>query len=424
MQTLAIRIHGENDIRLDSFELPEIRDDEILADVVTDSVCMSSHKAAIQGPKHKRVPKDVATNPTIIGHEFCGTLLKVGKKWKNKFREGSKYSIQPALSIPGRELEAPGYSFRYIGGSATHIVIPKEVMERDCLLPFDGGSFFDASLSEPVSCIIGAFKTSYHFQQGVYVHQMGIVEGGTMAILAGAGPMGLGAIDYAIHGPRKPRLLVITDIDQARLDRASSVFSPTDARKCGVDLKYVNTSGVDAVATLKGITQGKGYDDVFVYAPVAPLIEQASAMLAFNGCLNFFAGPSKADFKAAINFYDIHYSGHHVVGSSGGNTDDMRDALDLMSRGVLNPAVMITHIGGLDCVVDTVMRLPSIPGGKKLIYTQLSLPLAGLDEFGKLGGKDPLFKELDRITRGHNGLWSAEAEKYLLKNAKPVAKQR
>ena len=144
MQTRAVRIHGENDIRLDTFELPDIRDDEILADVVTDSICMSSHKAAIQGPAHKRVPNDVAQHPTILGHEFCGTVLKVGSRWKSRFKEGQKYSIQPALSIPGRELDAPGYSFPFIGGSATHIVIPKEVMERECLLAYDGDAYFKA----------------------------------------------------------------------------------------------------------------------------------------------------------------------------------------------------------------------------------------------------------------------------------------
>ena len=79
MKTKAVRIYGANDIRLEEFELPEMKDDEILAKVVSDSVCMSTHKAAIQGAKHARVPNDIAENPTIIGHEFCGEILAVGK---------------------------------------------------------------------------------------------------------------------------------------------------------------------------------------------------------------------------------------------------------------------------------------------------------------------------------------------------------
>ena len=63
MKTKAVRIYGKNDLRLEEFELPEIREDEILAKVISDSICMSSYKAAIQGADHKRVPNDVAENP-------------------------------------------------------------------------------------------------------------------------------------------------------------------------------------------------------------------------------------------------------------------------------------------------------------------------------------------------------------------------
>jgi L-sorbose 1-phosphate reductase len=418
--TYALRIYGKNDLRLERFELPEITPDEILADIVTDSICMSSHKLAIQGADHKRAPKDLATHPTIVGHEFCGTLLKVGARHQKRFKPGMRYSIQPALNYPGRELEAPGYSFRYIGGDATRIIIPAEIMERECLLPYEGKGFFKASLSEPVSCIVGAYKSQYHYTQGEYAHQMGIKLSGRMALLAGVGPMGLGAIDYALHGPRQPRLLVVTDIDQARLDRAASLYTVEDAAEVGVRLVYLNTHGKDAVAELRALAGNEGYDDVFVFAPVPALIEQGSAIAGFNCCLNFFAGPSKADFKASINFYDVHYTGVHVVGSSGGNTEDMRDALALMAEGRLDPAAMITHIGGLDAAARTTLDLPNIPGGKKLIYTQKSLPLAALADFEKLGASDPMFRELAAITKRHNGLWSVEAEDYLLRSAKSI----
>ena len=56
MKTKAVRLYGKEDLRLEEFELPEIKDDEILASVVSDSICMSTFKAAEQGPDHKRVP--------------------------------------------------------------------------------------------------------------------------------------------------------------------------------------------------------------------------------------------------------------------------------------------------------------------------------------------------------------------------------
>ncbi len=421
MKTKAVRLYGKNDLRLEEFELPPIKDDEVLAHIISDSICMSSYKATIQGSGHKRVPQDIDKNPIIMGHEFCGEIVKVGKKWKRKFKEGNKFSIQPALNEESNPYAAPGYSFQYIGGNATYIIIPNIVMEKGCLLDYDGEAFFHGSLSEPMSCIVGAFHANYHTRSGSYVHEMGIIRGGNMAILAGVGPMGLGAIDYAIHCERRPKLLVVTDIDQARLDRAVSIYTLEEARKNGVELKYINTSGVkDVKDMLISLTDGKGYNDVFVLAPVKPVIEQGDSILARDGCLNFFAGPTNTEFYAELNFYKVHYNSTHIVGTSGGNTDDMVESLMMMEKGLINPAAMITHIGGLNSVAETTLNLPKIPGGKKLIYTNIEMELTAIDEFEIKGREYPLFMELAKITAKNNGLWSAEAERYILKNAKAI----
>ena len=39
-------------------------------------------------------------------------------------------------------------------------------------------------------------------------------------------------------------------------------------------------------------------------------------------------------------------------------------------------------------------------------------------DFARLGEKDDLFKALTEIVGRHNGLWNAEAERYLLKYCK------
>ena len=417
MKTKAVRLYGKNDLRLEEFELPQIKDDEILAHIISDSICMSSYKASIQGPDHKRVPDDVAENPIIIGHEFCGEIVEVGSKWADQFKPGDKFSIQPAINNEG-SLMAPGYSYQYIGGDATYVVIPAVVMEYNCLLKYTGDAFFCGSLAEPQSCIVGGFHAQYHTTQGSYVHKMGIVEGGKCAILAGVGPMGLGAIDYALHCDRRPGLLVVTDIDQARLDRAASIFTVEDAAKDGIKLVYLNTSCDDPVAKLMELSGGTGYDDVFVFAPVRPVVEQGDKILGKVGCLNFFAGPTNPEFKAEFNFYNVHYGATHIVGTSGGNTDDMIESLELMSQGKLNPAVMVTHIGGLNAVIDTTLNLPKIPGGKKLIYNNIELELTAIADFDEKGKTDPLFAGLAEIMKRSNNLWCAEAEKYLLANAK------
>ncbi len=418
MKTKAVRLYGKNDLRLEEFELPEITDDEILAKVVSDSLCMSSYKEAKQGEDHKRVPDNVAENPIIIGHEFCGEVVQVGKNCAHLAEAGDKFTVQPAMFYQGT-LDSPGYSFPYYGGDATYIIIPFQVFEMNCFLKYESDAFYIGSLAEPMSCILGGFHVNYHTNYGSYHHEMGIVRGGKMAILAGAGPMGLGMIDTALHGAQNPSLLVVTDIDTVRLSRAQCLFPPEKAKEVGVELHYVNTmeKGTDYMMELTG---GCGYDDVFVLAPVKQVVEMGDDILGEDGCMNFFAGPTDTEFKAEVNFYDIHYAATHHCSNSGGNTDDMREALELMSEGKIDASVMVTHVGGLNCVPDVTLRLHDIPGGKKLIYNHINMELTALDDFEELGKTDPMFAELAKIVKKHNDLWSAEAEEYLLAHAKPL----
>jgi threonine dehydrogenase-like Zn-dependent dehydrogenase len=233
--------------------------------------------------------------------------------------------------------------------------------------------------------------------------------------------MGLGAIDYVLHTDRRPSRLVVTDIDEERLARAATLYTIEEAKKNGIELIYLNTGSVsDPVKSLMDLTDGKGYDDVFVYVPVKSVVEQGDKILAKDGCLNFFAGPTDPAFTAELNFYNVHYSSTHIVGTSGGNTDDMIESLDMMANGKINPAAMITHIGGLDSVVDTTLNLPNIPGGKKLVYTNISMELTAISDFAKKADENPMFAELAKIVEKNNGLWSLEAENYLLENAEKI----
>ena len=117
-----------------------------------------------------------------------------------------------------------------------------------------------------------------------------------------------------------------------------------------------------------------------------------------------------------MNFYDVHYNSTHVMGTTGGNTDDMIESLKLTAEKRINPAVMVTHIGGLDAAAETTLNLPKIPGGKKLIYTHISMPLTALDELRSKGAEDPRYTALADIVDAHQGLWCPEAEEYLLAN--------
>jgi hypothetical protein len=81
----------------------------------------------------------------------------------------------------------------------------------------------------------------------------------------------------------------------------------------------------------------------------------------------------------------------------------------------IDPAVMITHIGGLDAAIETTLNLPSIPGGKKMIYPGIRMPLTAVADF-RAKSADPLFAKLAACCDAHGGLWNKDAEQILLEH--------
>jgi hypothetical protein len=155
-------------------------------------------------------------------------------------------------------------------------------------------------------------------------------------------------------------------------------------------------------------------------APAAEVMRQADAIAGRDCCINFFSGPTDTGFSAPVNYYDVHYNGKHIIGTSGGDTDDMTESLRIIEGTDLNPAVMVTHIGGLDSVPGMLTDLPKIPGGKKLTYSNISLPLTAIGDFEKKGKENPIFKALHEICKRHSMLWNAEAEQYLIEHGQRI----
>ena len=412
MKTRAVRLYGVDDLRLEEFELPEVGEDEVLVRVVSDSLCMSTYKEAKQGAAHIRVPEDIAENPVIVGHEFAGDFVKVGAKWRDRYHEGKRFALLPG--IPG-QMESPGYSYPYFGGDCTYCIIPGDVIEKECLFEVDFDSYYEVSVVEPLYCVIGGCNSNIHSVEGTHKPVCSTRPGGNLAILGGCGPMGIMACSYALAKENGPSRVVVTDVDETKLARMQRLITPEFARSRGIELVYLNTGvSSDEVADLLSLTGGKGYDDVFVYVPIRSVAETGNAILAVDGCMNVFAGPADKNFSATCNLYDSHYRGTKILGSSGGLREDFVESLELIGKKLVNPAMMITHVGGLDAVAETTLALPKLPGGKKLIYTQIDMPLTAIEDFGKLGEDDPLFRDLDEACRAHGGLWNPEAERILL----------
>lgn len=411
MYTTAVRLYGANDLRTERFDLPAPGDHEILMRVMTDSLCQSTYKAVRQGTAHKRVPPDVAEHPVIIGHEMCGEIMEVGKNLRDKWKVGQRVIIQPALKLESGY--DPGYSYPYIGGAATYAIVPEIVLERGCLLPFEGDCWYKGSLVESIGCVLRGFKGLYHMDYEHYIRTDGAKVGGKIAILGGAGPMGLAAAALAASYA-KASLIAVVDINTERLKSAEIRFPPEKAAQSGAKLIYVNTSGAEDPETMLRELSDGGFDDIFVMVPVAALFTLAGEIAAEDGCINFFAGPADHALTAGINLYRLHYDGIHIVGTAGSIPADTVETIQLIENGAIDPAIMISHILGLNTYADTIFAMEKPVGAKKLCYTHINLQTTALDDLAEYGKTDPRFAELDRLVSENGGLWCKAAEDYLL----------
>ena len=87
MKTKAVRLYGEMDLRLDEFELPEMQDDEIMAEVVTDSLCMSSYKAITQAQNTKKYQMISVKIRSFLGHDLWNDQKRSVKNGKISIRK-------------------------------------------------------------------------------------------------------------------------------------------------------------------------------------------------------------------------------------------------------------------------------------------------------------------------------------------------
>jgi threonine dehydrogenase-like Zn-dependent dehydrogenase len=316
-------------------------------------------------------------------------------------------------------MDSPGYSYKYCGGDATYIILPPEVMIVGALLPVEVDGYFKSALSEPYSCVIGAMHSLFRTSRQKHEHTLGMKAGGTLAIIGGCGPMGLAALDYALAADQHPGHVVVSDQDEKKIARAKLIFDSV-AKDRGIRLDIVNTKNKDDYEVLYEVSDKKKYDDILVMLPIPAVLETADRLLAFNGCMNFFAGPIDTNLSAKVNFYDVHYFEKHIIGTTGGNNDDQKEALSLMEKNLIHPEALVTHVGGLNSAAETTMNLPKIGGGKKLIYTHKKFPLISLEELPSIAEKSSFLTGLSEIVVANNGLWSPEAEQYVLSNAPSI----
>ncbi len=246
--------------------------------------------------------------PQVFGHEFSGTVVEVGPD-VDGVAVGDRVAVWPMhgcghcpacdidldtscqiLAVQGINSPGGGMSEFTTVEAGKVFVLPEEV------------DLFMGALVEPMA-------TAWH------AVKRGGVQAGQTALVAGAGPVGVGlwfalkehGIDAVVVEPVAERRAVLTALGAQR------VVDPDDA--------------ADAVAEY---TKGRGVDVAFEAAGVGPALLASMGTLAPRGVLVVVA---LHEHEIAWNPIGLVFAENSVMGSLAYRPQDFRDVIEAMAAG-------------------------------------------------------------------------------------------
>lgn len=324
----AVVTHGPHDYRLEEAPVPAPGPGEVLAKVEACGVCASDvkcYKGAEMFWGGNGQPRYVQP-PVIPGHEFIARVAALGQG------AAERHGVQVGDRVISEQIVPCGecrycrggqywmcevhniYGFQRAvnGGMAEYMVFPSNalVYQVPDELPAEL-----AVLIEPLSCSIHAVERAK-------------IEFGDVAVISGAGPLGLGMVGAARL--KNPGTLVVLDMIDSRLELAG---------KIGADVT-LNPGREDVVARVKEMTGGYGCD-VYIEAASHPssVVQGLSMIRKLGRFVEFsvFNEPTTVDWSIIGDRKELDIYGAHL----GPGAYPL--AIDFLHRGRINLEGVVTH---------------------------------------------------------------------------------
>ncbi len=231
---------------------------------------------------------------------------------------------------------------------------------------------------------------------------------GAAWFVGAGGPMGRMHVQRAIQVADGLATILCTELSDARLQDLKDSFA-LEAREKEIEFICLNPMEQEAYQTGLDRFRERGFDDIIVLAPVAPVIAEAAGYLAFQGVMNVFAGLPRGSV-AAVDLNDAIFRGVRVIGHSASTIDDLRLMLKQAECGELSPNRSVAAVGSLEAARDGLdaVQATRFPG-KVVIYPQIKFfPLTPLPEL-----KERLPNVYALLKNGRE--WTVEAEDEFLR---------
>ena len=286
--------HIGRDGRPEPVPVPRPGDDQLLIRVDAVGLCFSDIKLLRLGGDHPKLyGRDLAHDPTRLGHETSVTVIDAGAHLRDRFRPGQRLAIQPDIYVDGR---STAYGYTIPGGLIQYHVIGPEVLAADdgaYVVPVDDRmGFAETALTEPWACVEAAYTQR---------RRLAPRPGGRTWIVARSGDTRSYTFGQALRDAAE---VTVTDASD---DLVAAIRSAI-----GTDTRLTEAAIDEAVAA-------GPYDDVIAIGRLDPdVIERAGDAVAFRGTINLVADEPYAG-PVSIDVGRLHY--HYVAWLGTSSTD-------------------------------------------------------------------------------------------------------
>ncbi|WMI68327.1 zinc-binding dehydrogenase [Mangrovimonas sp. YM274] len=300
--------HDIHDIRVVDKEVPSVTDDSVIVKVEMTGICGTDLHIYHEG---------LVPSGSVIGHEFCGELVEVGKSVKD-LKEGDRVVINPMYNGIGLGISP--------GGFAKWVKIDQAQRNHNLFVIPNSVTSEKGALVEPFCVGLSAINKT-----GVTPEDKVLVSGcGTIGLVTIAGLKSKGVDN-----------IIASDISEKRLELAKSLgakytFNP----KTDGDLKemivktYGTVNALDYSGKLPHLTAA------FECTGVSALFAQCMELLAPDGKLTILA-IYRNDMTVSPNF--VVYKRLQIRGSLFYSNDDFLEAIDLMDKGKVDLSPIVSH---------------------------------------------------------------------------------
>jgi L-iditol 2-dehydrogenase len=309
------RLYSFDDIRIEDDAVPEVGPGEALLRTRACGICSGD---VMPWYIEKKAP-------LVLGHEPSGEIVEVGKEVTSVAKGDRVFVHHHAPCFVCKYCRRGDYvqcetwrSSRIIpGGVSEYVLIPSVNLENDTLSLSGGMSFEDGALIEPAACVVKGLKRA-------------AVRRGDTVLVIGLGVMGIMNVAIARHfGAGR---VIGADMVKFRLEKAI---------EAGAD-DVIDVSARDLAEALGEITKGEMAELVIVGPNSAEVMMRGMRCVRPGGQVLFFT-PAKPGEKLLVDPNHLYFNDINIITSYSCGPADTADALELIEKGVISAARIVTH---------------------------------------------------------------------------------